>query len=66
VAPDAGGPREIVTDRAGRLYAPGDARAAAAALSAVLADPGDPRARAEQLPVEASAARFKAALEAIT
>jgi glycosyltransferase involved in cell wall biosynthesis len=66
VAPDAGGPREIVTDGAGRLYAPGDARAAAAALSAVLADPGDPRARAEQLPVEASAARFKAALEAIT
>jgi glycosyltransferase involved in cell wall biosynthesis len=65
VAPDAAGPREIVTDAAGRLYAPGDADAAAAALRAVLAEPGDPRARAERFPVEASAERFRDALRAI-
>ncbi len=44
VAPDAAGPREIVTDGAGRLYPPGDADAAVQALRAVLADPGNPRA----------------------
>ena len=68
VAADAAGPREIVADGAGRLFPPGDAAAAAAALQAVLADPAAPaaaRARASTFPVEASASRFRAALEAI-
>jgi glycosyltransferase involved in cell wall biosynthesis len=68
VAADAAGPREIVADGAGRLFAPGDANAAAEALRAVLADPAASaaaRARAETFPVEATAARFAAALEAI-
>jgi glycosyltransferase involved in cell wall biosynthesis len=61
VAPDAGGPREILDGAAGRLYPPGDADAAAAALRAVLADPAAPaaaRRRAQDFPVEASAGRF--------
>ena len=69
VAVDAAGPREIVRDGAGRLFAPGDAAAAAAALRDVLADASAPaaaRARAEHFPVEASAARFAAALAEIT
>jgi glycosyltransferase involved in cell wall biosynthesis len=68
VAADAGGPREIVAAGAGRLFPPGDAAAAAAALEDVLGDPAAPAAalaRAERFPVEASAARFEAALEAI-
>jgi glycosyltransferase involved in cell wall biosynthesis len=68
VAADAAGPREIVADGAGRRFAPGDAAAAADALRAVLGDASAPaaaRARAEHFPVEASAARFAAALEAI-
>ncbi len=68
VAADAGGPREIVTGGAGRLFPPGDAAAAAAALQEVLADPAAPaaaRTRGEQFPVEASAERFREALEAI-
>ena len=68
VAADAGGPREIVSGGAGRLFAPGDAGAAAAALRAVLADPAAPgaaRARAERFPVEATAAAFKQALDAV-
>jgi glycosyltransferase involved in cell wall biosynthesis len=67
VAADAGGPREIVAGGAGRLFPPGDATAAAAALEAVLEDPDAPaaaRARAERFPVEASAERFRAALAA--
>jgi glycosyltransferase involved in cell wall biosynthesis len=66
VAADAGGPREIVADGAGRLFPPGDAAAAAAALRRVLDDPAAPaaaRARAEQFPVQASAARFAGALD---
>jgi N-acetylglucosaminyl-diphospho-decaprenol L-rhamnosyltransferase len=48
VAPAAGGPPEIVGRTSGRLYPPGDARAAAAALRAVLGDDTlDPSARAE-------------------
>src|SRR4051812_29512868 len=39
VAPAAAGPLEIVADGAGRLYPPGDAAAAAAAIRAVVADP---------------------------
>jgi glycosyltransferase involved in cell wall biosynthesis len=50
VAADAAGPREIVAGSAGRRFPPGDAAA---------------RARAETFPVEASAARFEAALEAV-
>jgi N-acetylglucosaminyl-diphospho-decaprenol L-rhamnosyltransferase len=38
VAPRAGGPLEIVGEGCGRLYAPGDARAAAAALVELLGD----------------------------
>ena len=67
VAPDAAGPREIVADGAGRLYPPGDADAAVAALRAVLADPAAPaaaRRRAEAFGVDASAARMAAAIEA--
>lgn len=68
VAADAGGPREIVADGAGRLFPPGDAAAAAEALADLLRDPQAPaaaRGRATRFPVEASAARFRAALEAI-
>jgi GT2 family glycosyltransferase len=39
VAPDAGGPAEIVDQSCGRLYPPGDAHAAAAALAEAVADP---------------------------
>src|SRR4051794_36484842 len=62
VAPDAAGPREIVTDGAGRLYPPGDAKAAVSAIRAVLAAPGNPRARAEQFDVNDSVKRFEACL----
>jgi glycosyltransferase involved in cell wall biosynthesis len=65
VAANAAGPREIVADGAGRLFPPGDAAAAAAALEAVLHDPGAPaaaRLRAERFPVQASATRFAEAL----
>jgi glycosyltransferase involved in cell wall biosynthesis len=69
VAPAAGGPLEIVTDAAGRLYPPGDAAAAAAAIRAVLADPGAPaaaRRRAQAaFDVEASTRRLAAAIEAV-
>jgi phosphatidylinositol alpha 1,6-mannosyltransferase len=67
-APAAGGPLEIVADGAGRLYAPGDAAAGAEAVRALLAGPPPAeaaRARAERFPVEASAARLAAAVEAI-
>ena len=63
VAPAAGGPLEIVTPAAGRLYAPGDAAAGAAALRAVLAAPPPPaatRARAAAFDRDAAAARFAA------
>jgi glycosyltransferase involved in cell wall biosynthesis len=64
VAPDAAGPREIVTC-GGRLYPPGDADGAVAALREVLADPRMPaeaRRRAEAFDVEASAARLAAVI----
>ena len=67
-APAAAGPLEIVGEGAGRLYAPGDAAAGAEAVQALLADPPTPaaaRARAEHFPVDASAARLAAAVEAI-
>jgi phosphatidylinositol alpha 1,6-mannosyltransferase len=66
VAPAAAGPLEIVADGAGRLYAPGNARAAVEALRAVLADekaPAAARRHAEaSFDVNASAARFEALL----
>jgi glycosyltransferase involved in cell wall biosynthesis len=69
VAPAAGGPLEIVTAGAGRLYPAGNADAAAAALREVLADPGAPaaaRRRAEEaFDVEESTRRLAAAIEAI-
>jgi glycosyltransferase involved in cell wall biosynthesis len=69
VAAAAAGPLEIVTGGSGRLFAPGDAAAAAEALRAVLADPGAPaaaRARAEAaFDVEASAERFSRAVESV-
>jgi GT2 family glycosyltransferase/glycosyltransferase involved in cell wall biosynthesis len=53
VAPAAAGPREIADDSCARLYRPGDAGAAAAALTAALADrealSTAARARAERL-----------------
>jgi glycosyltransferase involved in cell wall biosynthesis len=67
VAPAAGGPLEIVKEGAGRLYPPGDADAAVAALREVLADPEAPgaaRRRAEAFDVDASAARMAAAIDA--
>jgi GT2 family glycosyltransferase/glycosyltransferase involved in cell wall biosynthesis len=39
IVPAAAGPAEIVDERCGRLYAPGDARAAAEAIVGVVADP---------------------------
>jgi glycosyltransferase involved in cell wall biosynthesis len=69
VAPAAGGPLEIVTGGAGRLYPPGDPGAAAAAVREVLADPGAPaaaRRRAEEaFDVEASTRRLEAAIHAV-
>jgi glycosyltransferase involved in cell wall biosynthesis len=60
-APAAGGPQELLTPACGRLYAPGDAAAGAAAVIALLADPGAPtaaRARAAAFPADAAASRF--------
>jgi glycosyltransferase involved in cell wall biosynthesis len=67
VAAAAGGPLEIVTGAAGRLYPPGDAAAAVAALREVLADrtaPAAARRRAEAFDVDASADRMAQAIEA--
>jgi phosphatidylinositol alpha 1,6-mannosyltransferase len=68
VAPHAGGPLEIVQDGAGALYPPGDAKAAATAIEAVLNDadaPANARRRAEtHFDVEASTRRLEAAIEA--
>jgi glycosyltransferase involved in cell wall biosynthesis len=65
-APAAGGPLEIVTLGCGRLYAPGDAAAGAAAVRAVLADPAAPaaaRERAAQFDAAAAARRFARVVE---
>ena len=67
-APAAAGPLEIVQDGAGRLYAPDDPGAGAEAVRALLGDAAAPaaaRTRAERFPVEASAGRLAAAVEAI-
>ena len=68
VAPAAGGPLEIVTPACGRLYAPGDAAAGAAALTAVLADeraPAAARGRAAEFDGREAARRFKEVVEAV-
>ncbi len=68
VAPAAAGPLEIVGGGAGALFAPGSAAAAADAVRTVLGDraaPAAARARAESFTVEASAARFAAAVEQV-
>jgi N-acetylglucosaminyl-diphospho-decaprenol L-rhamnosyltransferase len=71
VVPAAAGPAEIVDDRCGVLYEPGDASAAAAGLLAVLGDPeragqmgehGRARARAH-FDAAAARGRFTAATE---
>ena len=67
-APAAAGPLEIVPDGAGRLFAPGDADAAARAVEALLDAPPPSqaaRAAAARFPVGASAARLEAAIEAV-
>ena len=67
VAPAAAGPLEIVTPACGRLYAPGDADAGAAALRAVLADPdaaAAARERAARFDRAAAARRFAAVVSA--
>ncbi len=71
VAPDGGGPREIVDSTCGVLYPPGDEAAAGAALAGVLADPGRAaalgaagRARAEaHFDIRATRRRFAAAVQ---
>jgi glycosyltransferase involved in cell wall biosynthesis len=69
-APGSGGPPEIVSDGAGRLFAAGDAEAGAEAVRAVLADPAAPaaaRARAEaQFDIRRSTERLRAAIAALT
>jgi glycosyltransferase involved in cell wall biosynthesis len=70
VAPDAAGPREIVTGDAGRRYPPGNADAGAAAIAAVLdgaATGAAARALAERsFGIDASAARLRAAVDNLT
>ena len=68
VAPAAGGPLEIVTPACGRLYAPGDADAGAAALREVLADPAAAaaaRQRAAAFDAGEAAHRFAAVVDAL-
>ncbi|HLJ04444.1 MAG TPA: glycosyltransferase, partial [Solirubrobacteraceae bacterium] len=73
VVPDAGGPAEIVDQSCGLRYPPGDARAAADALAAILEDPARAarmgaagRARvAERFALEAQQARYREALTAL-
>jgi glycosyltransferase involved in cell wall biosynthesis len=66
VAPAAGGPLEIVTPACGRLFRPGDAASAAAALREVLSNrdlPAGARARAAAFDGAESARRFAALIE---
>jgi N-acetylglucosaminyl-diphospho-decaprenol L-rhamnosyltransferase len=58
VAPAVAGPLEVLDERCGRLYRPGNARAAARALVEVLGDPA--RARALGEAARARARRFDA------
>jgi glycosyltransferase involved in cell wall biosynthesis len=63
-APAAGGPLEIVTPACGRLYAPGDADAGAAALRAAIALPAAAaKRRAAAFDGAAAAERFAAVVE---
>jgi glycosyltransferase involved in cell wall biosynthesis len=65
VAPDAGGPAEIVTRGSGRLYAPGDANSAVTALREALAGELAPRARAADFDRDRSARRFADLIETV-
>ncbi|MEA2449690.1 MAG: N-acetylglucosaminyl-diphospho-decaprenol L-rhamnosyltransferase [Thermoleophilaceae bacterium] len=70
VAPDAGGPAEIVDASCGRLYPPGDAQGAARALGEALADRerlgAGARARAERhFDLGASRAAFARAVDSV-
>jgi glycosyltransferase involved in cell wall biosynthesis len=65
VAPDAGGPAEIVTPESGRLYAPGDAKSAVAALREVLTSELAPAARAATFSRDESARRFAELIEMV-
>jgi glycosyltransferase involved in cell wall biosynthesis len=68
VAPAAGGALEIVTPACGRLYEPGDAAAAAAAVRDVIADrdaPAAARERAASFDARKSARAFAAVVERI-
>jgi GT2 family glycosyltransferase/glycosyltransferase involved in cell wall biosynthesis len=73
VAPAAGGPAEIVDESCGRLYPPGDAEAAAAALAELLTSPllveklgAGGRARAGWFEADDARRRFaEVALEAV-
>ncbi len=67
VAPDAGGPAEIVTPACGRLFRPGDAASAAAALREVLSSDlsAGARARAADFDGAEAASRFAALIETV-
>ena len=69
VAPDGGGPREIVDPTCGELYPTGDAEAAAGALARVLADPalrtGARRRAEERFDLAQAHRRFNAVLEGV-
>ena len=67
VAPAAAGPLEIVTPACARLYEPGIAAAAAAALEELLNDPDAPaaaRERAAAFDAQESARAFAAVVDA--
>jgi glycosyltransferase involved in cell wall biosynthesis len=64
----AGGPLEIVTPACGRLFAPGDAAAGAAAVADLVGDPGAraaARARAAAFDREVAARRFARVVERV-
>jgi glycosyltransferase involved in cell wall biosynthesis len=72
VAPDFGGPSEIVDRSCGLLYPPNDVAAAADALAALLSDPeltarmgASGRERAGQFGLEAARARFEQILTSV-
>jgi glycosyltransferase involved in cell wall biosynthesis len=67
VAPDGGGPAEIVTPACGRLFRPGDADSAVAALRDVLAADlsAGARARAADFDGAVSARRFAELIESV-
>lgn len=67
VAPDAAGPKEIITGAEGRLYAPADADAAITAITDVLHDANAPaaaRTRAEAFDINDSVRRLRHEIDA--